>query len=118
MKLIDFMHNYPHLVPDEPPSKLQVTPTSPWSVMTSWSPVPNGHENGVVIGYKINGVSLNDSSSLKAILRFPATKRMAYISGLDQETAYCFQVLAFTRKGDGVSSSCVVVVTPRQGMHT
>ena len=72
--------------------------------------MPAGHDNGVIMGYKVlyvdraqsqPNMSINVSS---AALSVNLTNLLVY-------TNYCVQVLAFTREGEGVLSNCVVAST-------
>ena len=84
------------------------------SLLVSWKPVPSGHENGVITGYKVLYVDINQSQPKmsinvsSAVLSVNLTNLMVYIN-------YCVQVLAFTREGEGLLSNCVVASTDEGG---
>ena len=84
------------------------------SLLASWKPVPSGHENGVITGYKVLYVDINQSQPKmsinvsSAVLSVNLTNLMVY-------TNYCVQVLASTREGEGVLSNCVVASTDEGG---
>ena len=42
-----------HLVPDEPPTTVETWPSRSDSIKIYWSPIPESHRNGIIIGYRV-----------------------------------------------------------------
>ena len=104
-------------VPALPPAEITAHTESSTSIMLSWNPVPPGHENGVVLGYKILYVD-QDETQPKLNSTVEANVSSFEVTGLMTFTNYCIQVLAFTRKGDGNMSDCLITLTGEDGKRT
>lgn len=102
-------------VPDLPPAGITAHGTSPTSIKVSWKPVPEGHENGVILGYRILFVDaaelLEEGHSFDVHFNFSSLE----VNGLTRFTNYCVQVFAFTEKGDGKMSDCLYALTAMGG---
>ena len=68
-----------------------------------WNPVLPKYANGKVLGYKIIYGAVN--SILRANSIVPAPGHRLKIGGLKPNTNYSFQILAFTSKGNGATST-------------
>ena len=84
------------------------------SLLASWKPVPPGYENGVIIGYKVLYVDINQSQP-KMTINVSSAALSVNLTDLMVYTNYCIEVLAFTREGEGVLSNCVVASTDEGG---
>ncbi|RMX56301.1 hypothetical protein pdam_00021644 [Pocillopora damicornis] len=99
-------------VPSQPPSGLTVAASSFTSVLAFWRLPPEDSRNGIITGYKLfYRETGGDRSPTVQILIQNAAIRSRYITGLQADTEYDFQVLAFTSVGDGPKSSVKVVRT-------
>jgi len=118
----NFSSNHSHLrssfnlspVPDEPPAGITAQASSSTSLTVSWNSVPLGHENGVVIGYKVIYIDAAETQpKLNVSVEFNVSS--VDITGLLVYTNYYIQVLAFTSKGDGNVSDCLITLTGEGG---
>ena len=86
------------------------------SVLAFWRLPPEDSRNGIITGYKLfYRETGGDRSPTVQILIQNAAIRSRYITGLQADTEYDFQVLAFTSVGDGPKSSVKVVRTAVDG---
>ena len=76
--------------------------------------MPNAYKNGIIRGYKVHYTEMNENGSSETEDIQP-WKRSLSITGLKKFTLYNITVLAYTSKGDGVSSS-KVLMTDQDGM--
>ncbi|RUS77575.1 hypothetical protein EGW08_014679, partial [Elysia chlorotica] len=98
-------------VPSQPPEGVQATPLSSDSVKVAWSPPPLFTLHGILQGYKIlyKPVRLDEDES---DANFQTSLHLeSVLFGLEKFTNYSVQVLAYTRKGEGVRSQPVYVTT-------
>ncbi|GFO29921.1 Down syndrome cell adhesion molecule [Plakobranchus ocellatus] len=98
-------------VPSQPPEGVQATPLSSDSVKVAWSPPPLFTLHGILQGYKIlyKPVRLDEDES---DANFQTSSQLEIVLfGLEKFTNYSLQVLAYTRKGEGVRSEPVFVRT-------
>ena len=101
-------------VPRSPPTNVTVHSTGNTSLMASWKPVPSGHEQGIILGYKIFYVDTAQFRTNTSI--FVCSSILSVnLTSLQVYTYYCVQVLAFTIAGEGVLSECVVTRTDEGG---
>ena len=68
------------------------------------------YANGEVLGYKVFYNDVNDTARVNSTVVLPKKNRLK-IQKLRPGTNYSVRVLAFTRKGDGVSSAKYYVRT-------
>lgn len=102
-------------VPDHPPTNITAQAVSSSSITVSWNPVPPGHENGVIIGYRVLYVKEREAQpKLNSTLQANVSA-VFEVTGLMPFTNYCIQVLAFTRQGDGNISDCLITSTAEGG---
>ena len=92
-----------YLVPDRPPEEILAKSLGKDAVQLEWNPVLPKYANGEVLGYKIIYGVVN--SILRANSIVPAPGHRLKIGGLKPNTNYSFQILAFTSKGSGVTST-------------
>ncbi|XP_059143240.1 cell adhesion molecule DSCAM-like [Physella acuta] len=98
-------------VPSQPPEGVQATPLSSESIKVAWSPPPLFTLHGILQGYKIlyKPVRLDEDES---DANFQTSSQLEIVLfGLEKFTNYSIQVLAYTRKGEGVRSTPVYVRT-------
>ena len=95
---------------------IAVHTTNSTSLSVSWNQVPLGFENGVITGYKVFYVDQANSVA-KLHKNVSSSTFSVKLSGLLVYTNYCIQVLAFTVKGDGPMSDCIVAKTAEGGMQ-
>ena len=104
------------LVPSQPPSGLAVAASSFTSVLAFWQLPPEDSRHGIIKGYKLFYKETGgDMSSTTEVLINNAEIRSISVTGLQSDTDYDFQVLAFTSSGDGPKSSVKVVRTVVDG---
>ena len=99
-----FYSSFCFLVPDHPPADITAFSLGKNVVQIEWKPVPREYTNGEVTGYKVNYGDVNAMSRSNRIVPSSTETRLK-ISDLKPNTNYSFQILAFTRKGDGPSSA-------------
>ena len=101
-------------VPDLPPAGITANVSSPTSITVSWKPVPQGYENGVVLGYRVMfAAAAKPNAKHNFTVHFNISALEGY--GLMRFTNYCVQALAFTKNGDGKMSHCLYVLTNTGG---
>ena len=104
------------LVPSQPPSGLAVAASSFTSVLAFWQLPPEDSRHGIIKGYKLFFRETGGDMILATkVLINNATIRSISVTGLQSDTDYDFQVLAFTSRGDGPKSSVKVVRTVVDG---
>jgi hypothetical protein len=73
-----------------------------------WSPVPQEHMNGIILGYKLTYQTTEQSVDNKPV--FTKTINLAVkttnftIQNLNSSTSYVLELLAYTSKGEGVAT--------------
>ncbi|XP_076342776.1 cell adhesion molecule Dscam1-like isoform X2 [Tachypleus tridentatus] len=95
-------------VPTLSPRSVKCMPQTSQSITITWMPPPQTSINGILRGYKVfyRPVTLfYDRLFSPLVLKDDAT--IATIQDLNKFTNYSISVLAFTRKGEGVSSEPV-----------
>uniref|UniRef100_T1J582 Down syndrome cell adhesion molecule n=1 Tax=Strigamia maritima TaxID=126957 RepID=T1J582_STRMM len=102
-------------VPDKPPSDVQCTTVSAQSLHVGWESPPNAALNGVLQGYKVLYAPANDWNDVGNKETKITTALKTTLHGLERNTNYSIQVLAFTRVGDGVKSESVYCQTNEDG---
>ena len=102
-------------VPSQPPTDLTAYNTSSTTLQVAWGEVPDGFVHGILQGYRVFYKRTgNKNDSYINSTTFP-NERKLHITGLEKFTAYSLKVLAFTRKGDGVVSVNISVLTDEDG---
>ncbi|KAI4504193.1 hypothetical protein M0802_000664 [Mischocyttarus mexicanus] len=100
-------------VPSAPPQNVACTALTGQNIQVTWKPPPSDKVHGVVQGYKLLYEAASGIASESQIGR--ETKITHALStvlhGLSPYTNYTVQVLAYTRAGEGVSSSPVSCTT-------
>lgn len=103
-------------VPSAPPQNVACAALNGQNIQVTWKPPPSDRVHGVVQGYKLlyeapssvleqqTGRETNISRALSTVLH-----------GLSPYTNYTVQVLAYTRAGEGVTSSPVSCTTEETG---
>ena len=76
--------------------------------------MPNGYKNGIIRGYKVHYTELQQNAPT-GTENIPPFERSLSITGLKKFTQYNVTVLAYTSKGDGVTTS-TVMMTDQDGM--
>ena len=84
------------------------------SIHVSWNEVPNGYKNGIIRGYKVHYTELQQNAPT-GTENTPPFERSLSITGLKKFTQYNVTVLAYTSKGDGVTTS-TIMMTDQDGM--
>ena len=102
-------------VPDQPPDAITTHVSSSTSINVSWSPVPLGHTNGVLTGYRVFFIDAAETQAKLHVTVESPTVYSAKLTGLLPYTNYCIQVLAFTSQGDGNISDCLIALTREDG---
>ena len=102
-------------VPSQAPSVFTVMATNSTTIKASWLLSPGDSERGIVKGFKL-------FYKKKAVAGLPMTLTINgpkihtyYAVGLDKNTEYEFQLLAFSLAGDGPKSSLKVTRTKDNG---
>ena len=101
-------------MPGLPPANITAQATNSFAITVSWSPVPPGHENGVILGFRVLYVDERETQS-KLNFTSQANVSVLTVTALMPFTTYCIQVLAFTRLGDGNMSDCLIISTAEGG---
>ncbi|XP_022810231.1 receptor-type tyrosine-protein phosphatase F-like [Stylophora pistillata] len=99
-------------VPSEPPGGFTVAASSDTSVLAWWKLLPEDSRHGIIKGYKLFYKETGgDANSERKKLINDAAIRSTSVNGLQADTQYDFEVLAFTSVGDGPRSSVEVIRT-------
>lgn len=97
--LISYFSSHNHAVPSEPPQNLQYTKVTTHSITLTWEPPPLSAQNGVIIGYTIQVLKVDDNTSFND---FQVSKEPSLtVTGLDDDTTYNFSVAGNTSIGAG-----------------
>ena len=105
-----------HAAPSKPPSNVAVTVTSSTSADVSWQLPPAGDRNGVITGFRLKYRKKGVASWTTKDITDQA-KRSSALTGLSKFTYYDYQVLAYTSKGDGPTSSVQSFQTLQDGEY-
>ena len=97
-------HFLPSSVPDRAPVDLNAWKTASTEFHVTWRDVPDAYKNGIIQGFRISYAEANGNSQ-SVIKEVSPEERWISITGLKKFTLYNITILAFTRKGSGVSSS-------------
>ncbi|XP_076767050.1 Down syndrome cell adhesion molecule 2 isoform X2 [Xylocopa sonorina] len=94
-------------VPSAPPEDVRCAALASQSLQVSWQPPPNTHSNGIIQGYKLHYEPiLADMWRSVDEMEIRKTNTLTTVlTGLRKYTNYTIQVQAFTRVGDGVSTT-------------
>lgn len=98
------------VVPSKPPQFVEVTVLSSQSVSIKWKRPPYDSLHGRLQGYKVRYYKINDPDDVHEV-RVGSTILNTTLRKLGKFTSYRVNVLAFTSKGDGVTSADVKVTT-------
>ncbi|XP_078096275.1 protein sidekick-1 [Mustelus asterias] len=96
-------------VPSAAPGNVTAEAVSSTQILVMWGPVPESDQNGLILGYKILYQEKDSESATHTHLVKGNFTQSVVLNGLRKYSQYKIQVLAFTRIGDGVSSSPVLI---------
>ena len=108
------------LEPSDSPQDITVETTSPTRIKVNWNPVPAGHRNGIIEGYKIIYRALPSGSNITKTINGNNEQQqqqqqqqttLTTLYHLNEFTNYSIRILAFTSKGDGPLSAAKVIET-------
>lgn len=100
---------FQYLVPSAPPSAPVVLDMRDSSTIdVQWSPVPQEHSNGIILGYKLTCRQKTDKDDddtsnpvFSKTYSLSAATTKFNLRNLNSSTTYIFELLAYTSKGDG-----------------
>ncbi|XP_043500523.1 Down syndrome cell adhesion molecule-like protein Dscam2 isoform X6 [Polistes fuscatus] len=100
-------------VPSAPPQNVACTALTGQNIQVTWKPPPSDKVHGVVQGYKLlyeaaSGIASESQTGRETKISHALS---TVLHGLSPYTNYTVQVLAYTRAGEGVSSSPVSCTT-------
>ena len=84
-------------------------------ITASWQLPPADSRNGIIIGFKLFYQKSGSVGRASTLTINDGTALSKDVTGLENNTEYEFEVLAFTSVGDGPKSSPVVVRTMKDG---
>ena len=117
--LLQRRNSLPLTVPGEP-RKVKVEAVNSTAVSVQWRPPQDKEHNGIIRGYQIHYVQVNEADEPQAVpIMFDladGSKSEAIVANLLPDTSYQFQVAAYTRKGDGERSKPKKVKTKGAGL--
>ncbi|XP_046582612.1 Down syndrome cell adhesion molecule homolog [Haliotis rubra] len=98
-------------VPSQPPQGVQASALGAQTIRVAWSPPPLYTLHGILQGYKIlyKPVRFDEDESDANFVT--SAKLEAILTRLEKYTNYSIQVLAYTRKGEGVRSEPIYIRT-------
>ncbi|XP_053552715.1 protein sidekick-1 [Bombina bombina] len=91
-------------VPSVPPENVSAEATSSTQIVLTWASIPEPHQNGLILGYKVLFRQKASDSDYSSIVVRGNQTLSAVLDGLHKYVLYEIQALAFTRIGDGVTS--------------
>ncbi|XP_069381285.1 protein sidekick-2 isoform X2 [Paralichthys olivaceus] len=92
-------------VPSSGPTNVSAFATTSSSILVRWGEVPATDRNGLILGYKVVYKEKDSDKAPDFWTVDGNTSHSVQLSGLGKYVLYEIQVLAFTRIGDGRSSS-------------
>ena len=84
-------------------------------ITASWQLPPADSRNGVIVGFKLFYQKSGSVGRASTLTINNGTALSKDVTGLENNTEYEFEVLAFTSVGDGPKTSPVVVRTMKDG---
>ncbi|XP_072415393.1 protein sidekick-1 isoform X1 [Chiloscyllium punctatum] len=96
-------------VPSAAPGNITTEAVSSTQILVMWGPVPDSEQNGLILGYKILYQEKDSELSICTHLVKGNFTQSVVLNDLRKYSPYEIQVLAFTRIGDGVTSSPPVI---------
>lgn len=91
-------------VPSQPPHSVIIHVLSSQSMEVTWSKPPSNAINGKLLGYRVYYYSIKNPEKVFNRTVTDPNERNATLRGLGKFTTYMIRVVAFTRKGEGVTS--------------
>ena len=88
---------------------LQGQNTSSTSIFITWGQVPISDQNGVILSYTVSYNELSGGSKQTMIVDAP--EYQTTMTDPNKFTNYTISVVATTRKGNGVVSAPIIVIT-------
>ncbi|OWF38939.1 Down syndrome cell adhesion molecule [Mizuhopecten yessoensis] len=98
-------------VPSQPPQGVQANAINSQAIKVIWSPPPLFTLHGILQGYRILYKPVRKDEDESDANIETSSKLEVTISNLQKYTNYSIQVLAYTRKGEGVRSDPIYVRT-------
>ncbi|XP_006504775.1 protein sidekick-1 isoform X1 [Mus musculus] len=96
-------------VPSAAPENVSAEAVSSTQILLTWASVPEQDQNGLILGYKVLYCAKDlDPEPRSHVVRGNHTQS-ALLAGLRKFVVYELQVLAFTRIGNGVPSSPLIL---------
>ncbi|KAK9535167.1 hypothetical protein VZT92_007565 [Zoarces viviparus] len=96
-------------VPSSGPTNVSAFATTSSSILVRWGEVPETDRNGLILGYKVVYKEKDSDTAPDFWAVEGNTTHSVQLSGLGKYVLYEIQVLAFTRIGDGRSSSPTIL---------
>ncbi|XP_022783169.1 neogenin-like [Stylophora pistillata] len=103
-------------VPSKAPSSFTVTAATSRTVTATWQLLTEDSRNGMIRGFKLFYQKSGSVGPATTLTFNNGTALGKDVTGLDKNTEYEFQVLAFTSVGDGPKSSVEVARTMKDGI--
>lgn len=96
-------------IPSAPPDNVQTGMLNLTAGWVRWSPPPQQHHNGVLLGYKIQ-IKAGNSSKVLAQMTLNTTTMSVMLNNLTTGITYNIRVVAYTRVGAGPYSQPISLV--------
>ena len=97
------------IAPSAAPVSLEGHNASSTSIFITWGQVPISDRNGVILSYTVSYNEVSGSSKETKIVDAP--EYQTTMTDLNKYTNYTISVVATTRKGNGVVSAPIIVIT-------
>ncbi|XP_022111479.1 receptor-type tyrosine-protein phosphatase delta-like [Acanthaster planci] len=101
-------------IPKEPPTRVNLTLATPYSLSFSWSKPPCGSRGGIITGYTYKLTEISPESQV--VIQSVTSEESVTIEGLTPLTEYSFQVAANTIAGAGPFSRVAMEATVDAGL--
>ena len=85
------------------------------SIEVDWKPVPENRRNGIITGYNISYLYMDEENEKPKYKGIPASASGTIITGLRQKARYSFKIQAATSKGEGPWSAANETETEGKG---
>ncbi|KAL5020556.1 hypothetical protein ScPMuIL_003448 [Solemya velum] len=98
-------------VPSQPPQGVHAEALTSHSIRVEWTPPPMVTMHGILQGYKVLYKPVRQDEDESDARVVTSMDLEAVVDGLEKFSNYSLQVLAYTRKGEGVRSQIIYLMT-------
>ena len=96
-------------MPSAAPINVRLVHRDSSTIIVDWEPIPEGSENGVLNGYRVEYLEKRHNQS--AVCETSNDEYTAVLDGLSYNTLYTIRIAAYTSSGSGDFSEPILVET-------